>query len=111
MVASDSVTMRRTGTPAALSTDVAFLGGWLEQTSGFTERARLATVGIAMSLVMPSESVWRRAAFDMQTPLAGALPFSPFASVSIPSHMIGYAGFYSLLALAIALYHFRQRDL
>lgn len=91
---------------------LAFLGGWLEQTSGFTESARLATVGIAMSLVMPSESVWRRAAFDMQTPLAGSLPFSPFASLSIPSHtMIGYAGVYSLAALAIALYHFRHSDL
>jgi len=56
--------------------------------------------------------VWRRAAFEMQTPLAGSLPFSPFANVSVPSPvMIGYAGFYLLVALIIAIYHFQQRDL
>lgn len=91
---------------------LAFMGGWLEQMSGFTESARLATVGIVTSLIMPSEAIWRKAAFDMQTPLAGALPFSPFANVSIPSAtMIGYAGFYMFIALAIAVYHFQQRDL
>lgn len=91
---------------------LAFMGGWLEQMSGFTESARLTSVGIITSLIMPSESIWRRAAFDMQTPLAGSLPFSPFANISIPSlTMIGYAGFYALTALAIALYHFHVRDL
>lgn len=91
---------------------LAFMGGWLEQMSGFTESARLVSVGIATSLIMPSESIWRRAAFDMQTPLTGSLPFSPFANVSIPSlTMIGYAAFYGLVALAIALYHFHARDL
>jgi Cu-processing system permease protein len=91
---------------------LAFMGGWLEQMSGFTQSARLVTLGIAVSLIMPSESLWRRAAFDMQTPLAGALPFSPFANVSIPSRtMIDYGVFYLLVALAIAIYHFELRDL
>ncbi len=91
---------------------LAFMGGWLEQMSGFTSSARLIDLGIVTSLIMPSESIWRRAAFDMQTPLAGALPFSPFANVSIPSGtMIGYAAFYLLVALAVALYHFHERDL
>jgi ABC-2 type transport system permease protein len=91
---------------------LAFMGGWLEQMSGFTESARLVLVGVVVSLIMPSESIWRRAAFDMQTPLAGSLPFSPFANVSIPSPtMIGYAGFYLAVALVIAVYHFHLRDL
>jgi len=91
---------------------LAFMGGWLEQMSGFTESARLVALGIVCSLIMPSESVLRRAAFEMQTPLAGSLPFSPFANVSVPSPvMIGYAGFYLLVALIIAIYHFQQRDL
>lgn len=91
---------------------LAFMGGWLEQMSGFTESARLVALGIISSLIMPSESVWRRAAFEMQSPLAGSLPFSPFADVSIPSPtMIGYAVAYLLVALAIAIYHFQQRDL
>lgn len=91
---------------------VAFLGGWLEQMSGFTESARLVTLGIVSSLIMPSEAVWRRAAFEMQSPLAGSLQFTPFANVSVPSWtMIGYAGFYLVVALAIAVYHFHARDL
>lgn len=91
---------------------LAFMGGWLEQMSGFTESARLVAVGVTTSLIMPSEAIWRRAAFEMQTPLAGSLPFSPFANVSIPSAtMIGYAGFYLLVALLVAMYHFQVRDL
>ncbi|HVB55928.1 MAG TPA: ABC transporter permease subunit [Candidatus Acidoferrales bacterium] len=90
----------------------AFMGGWLEQMSGFTESGRLVAVGIVSSLLMPSEAIWRRAAFEMQAPLAGSLPFSPFANVSIPSMtMIGYAGFYLLISLVIAVYHFHLRDL
>jgi ABC-type transport system involved in multi-copper enzyme maturation permease subunit len=91
---------------------LAFMGGWLEQMSGFTESARLATVGVVSSLIMPSEAIWRRAEFDMQTPLASALPFSPFANVSIPSRlMIVYATIYLLAALMLSLYHFGERDL
>jgi hypothetical protein len=48
----------------------------------------------------------------MQPPLAGALQFSPFANVSVPSAaMVGYAGFYLLVTLALAIYHFQRRDL
>ena len=91
---------------------VAFLGGWLEQMSGFTEGSRLAMVGILTSLIMPSEALWRRAAFEMESPLSGSLQFSPFSDVSIPSGaMVGYACFYLLVALGIAIYHFRERDL
>jgi hypothetical protein len=91
---------------------LAFLGGWLEQMSGFAEGSHLVAVGIVSSLVMPTEAVWRRAAFEMESPLAGSLPSSPFADISVPSlAMIGYAGAFLLGALAIAIYHFQNRDL
>jgi len=92
---------------------LAFLGGWLEQMSGFTDGSRLAMVGIVASLVMPTEAVWRRAAFEMESPLAGSLPrFAIFSDVSLPSlAMIGYACVYLLVALGMATRHFRQRDL
>ncbi len=91
---------------------LAFLGGWLEQMSGFAEGSRLVSVGIVSSLIMPSEAVWRRAAFEMESPLAGSLQFSPFADISVPSlAMIGYACVYLLGALAVAIYHFQNRDL
>ena len=91
---------------------VAFMGGWLEQVSGFSQSVHIVTLGVASSLLMPGESLWRRAAYDMQTQLAGSLSFSPFANVSIPSRLaVGYAGVYLLVVLAIAIYHFQRRDL
>jgi ABC-type transport system involved in multi-copper enzyme maturation permease subunit len=91
---------------------VAFMGGWLEQVSGFSQSADIVTLGVFSSLAMPGESLWRRAAYEMQTPLAGSLSFSPFANVSIPSGVaVGYAGVYLVGALAIAITHFSRRDL
>lgn len=91
---------------------VAFMGGWLEQVSGFSQSAHIVTLGVASSLLMPGESLWRRAAYEMQTPLAGSLSFSPFANVSIPSATaVVYAGAYFCVVLSVALYHFQERDL
>ncbi|HEV2325755.1 MAG TPA: ABC transporter permease [Terracidiphilus sp.] len=91
---------------------LAFMGGWLEQMSGFTESAHLVLLGVISSLIMPSEAIWRRAAYEMQSPVAGSLPFSPFSNISVPSNtMIGYACVYLVVALAAALFHFQSRDL
>jgi len=90
----------------------AFMGGWIEQMSGFTQSSRLVTLGIVSSLIMPTEAIWRRAVFEMQSPLAGSLQFTPFADVSVPSGaMILYAGVFALAALAIAIFRFARRDL
>ncbi len=63
-------------------------------------------------LIMPGESLWRRAAYEMQTPLAGSLSFSPFANVSIPSSTaIVYAAAYLCIVLGVAIWHFNERDL
>jgi Cu-processing system permease protein len=91
---------------------LAFMGGWLEQMSGFTESAHLVLLGVISSLIMPSEAIWRRAAYEMQSPVAGSLPFSPFSNISVPSNsMIGYACFYLVVTLGLALLHFHRRDL
>lgn len=91
---------------------LAFMGGWLEQVSGFSQSAHIVTLGVVTSLIMPGESLWRRAAFEMQTPLAASLSFSPFANVSIPSATaVIYAGVFLVVVLAIAIYHFQNRDL
>jgi ABC-type transport system involved in multi-copper enzyme maturation permease subunit len=91
---------------------LAFMGGWLEQVSGFSLSPQVVTVGVVSSLIMPGESLWRRAAFEMQTPLAGSLSFSPFANVSIPSMTaVGYAGVFLIVVLAAGMYRFQKRDL
>jgi ABC-2 type transport system permease protein len=61
---------------------------------------------------MPSEALWRRAAFEMQSPLASAMRISPFSTLSVPSTaMIFYAVIYLTIALVIAIRRFSQRDL
>ena len=91
---------------------VAFMGGWLEQVSGFSQSDKIVTLGEITSLVMPSESLWRRAAFEMQTPLAGSLSFSPFANVSIPSvNALAYAAIFAVVVFALAIRRLAARDL
>jgi ABC-type transport system involved in multi-copper enzyme maturation permease subunit len=91
---------------------VAFMGGWLEQVSGFSQAPQIVTLGVWSSLIAPGESLWRRAAYEMQTPLAGSLSFSPFANVSIPSGLaVAYAGVYFVVVMGIAIAAFNRRDL
>ncbi len=91
---------------------LAFLGGWIEQFALFTNSERVATIGVIASIVMPSEALWRRAAFEMQSPLVGALGFSPFGGGATPSAaMIAYAAVYCLASLALSLRLFGKRDL
>jgi ABC-2 type transport system permease protein len=91
---------------------LAFMGGWLEQVSGFSQSVDIVKVGVITSLIMPGESLWRRAAYEMQTPLAGSLSFSPFANTSIPSAIaIAYAAGFLLVVLATAIRYFGRQDL
>ena len=58
---------------------LAFMGGWLEQMSGFAEGSRLAMVGIVTSLVMPRKrsGAARRSTWNRRWPaLFHSSPFS-----------------------------------
>jgi ABC-type transport system involved in multi-copper enzyme maturation permease subunit len=91
---------------------LAFLGGWIEQFGALTHTQRAVDVGVAASLLIPSESLWRRAAYEMQSPLANSIRATPFSTLSVPSRaMIFYAAIYTVIALAIALRSFGRRDL
>jgi len=91
---------------------LAFIGGWIEQFGSLLHNDTAVKVGIITSLVIPSESLWRRAAFEMQSPISGALGMSPFGTVSVPSLlMVAYAVVYLIAALAAAVRIFEHRDL
>ncbi|MGO9275322.1 MAG: ABC transporter permease [Terriglobia bacterium] len=91
---------------------IAFIGGWIEQAGALTHSPRAVTVGIVASLIMPSETLWRRAVSEMQSPLLGALALSPFSNASVPSlAMVAYAAVYLLAALGLAMRRFGRRDL
>lgn len=95
---------------------IAFIGGWIEQIGSFLPEAatkQTATnVGIITSLILPSEALWRRAAYEVQSPLVASLGFSPFVARSIPSPlMILYAAAFLVIVLAVAIHQFYKRDL
>jgi Cu-processing system permease protein len=91
---------------------LAFIGGWIEQIGAVLNSPTAVQVGILTSLIVPSESLWRRAAFEMQSPLSGLLGISPFGATSVPSLlMVGYAVVYLLAVLALTVRVFQKRDL
>jgi ABC-type transport system involved in multi-copper enzyme maturation permease subunit len=91
---------------------IAFLGGWVEQLGSFAGNATAVQVGIVSSLIIPSEALWKRAAYEMTSPLVRLIGFSPFSSSSVPSDlMVVYAGVYLILSLMVALWSFERRDL
>lgn len=90
---------------------LAFIGGWVEQFGAIFQNDTAVKVGIITSLIIPSETLWKRAVFEMQAPLTGSFS-SPFATTSVPSPlMVGYAFLYLIVILLIAVRIFRTRDL
>jgi len=91
---------------------LSFIGGWIEQIGAAIHNPTAVKIGIITSLIIPSESLWRRAAFEMQTPLAGVLGVSPFGATSVPSAlMVVYAGLYLVATLILSIRIFQKRDL
>ncbi len=91
---------------------VAFIGGWIEQFGSLLRNQTAINIGVLSSLIMPSEALWKRAAYEMQSPLVAALGFSPFTSNTVPSPlMLAYAGLYLLVVLYLAVLFFSRRDL
>jgi Cu-processing system permease protein len=67
---------------------------------------------VVATLLMPSEALWRRAAFEMQFPLANVMHFTPFSVLSVPSMaVVSYVALYLAIALAVADTRFSRRDL
>jgi ABC-type transport system involved in multi-copper enzyme maturation permease subunit len=91
---------------------IAFVGGWIEQVGSMIQNQTAVNVGVVSSLLIPSEALWKRAAFEMQSPLVSALGFSPFTAASMPSQiMVLYGLIYAVLALGLAIRLFTRRDL
>lgn len=92
---------------------VAFVGGWVEQIGALFNSQGAVNIGIISSLIVPSEAVWRRASFEMQSSSGGFLSAGlPFGASSVPSPaMLIYAGVYMAIVLALAIRRFQKRDL
>jgi len=91
---------------------VAFIGGWVEQIGAMTHNTSAQNVGTVASLIMPTESMWQLAAFQMQPRTALELHISPFSSGTQPSPvMVAWAVGWGVAVLLGALATFRRRPL
>ena len=86
---------------------LALLGGWVEQFGSLVGNPTAMDIGIFTSLILPSEALWKYAAYLMSSPVLRALGgMSPFLSSVVPSPlMLGYALVYLLLVFILALTH------
>jgi len=100
------------GVVALMLYGLAFIAGWIEQIGALTRNEAAVNIGIVTSLIMPSEAMWKRAAYLMQPPFLRELGISPFGAASAPSvAMVAYAVVYMVVALALAVRLFERRDL
>jgi Cu-processing system permease protein len=91
---------------------LAFIGGWIEQIGAIFTNQTAVQVGILTSLLFPTEALWRRAIFEMQSPFGAVLQMTPFATLSVPNLlMVMYAVLYLLVALTAAVRVFQNRDM
>lgn len=91
---------------------LAFVGGWIEQFGSLRHVKACVDLGILSSLIMPSDALWRRAAFKFQPPLLGTAGVTPFSGTLVPSNaMVVYAALYALLLMLLAQLLFSRRDL
>jgi ABC-2 type transport system permease protein len=91
---------------------LAFIGGWMEQVGTLVSNATSRYIGIAASLLVPSEALWQLAAHTMQPPIVRDINLTPFSPASVPSPaMVAWAAGYLAAALAGAVLLFRARDL
>lgn len=95
---------------------VAFIGGWIEQIGAFmpdpVTNQTAMNIGVITSLIMPSEALWKRAAFELQSPLLTMTGATPFTARYYPSDaMMIYSIIYLLVVFALSIQRFNQRDL
>jgi ABC-type transport system involved in multi-copper enzyme maturation permease subunit len=95
---------------------LSWLGGIIEFIGGAVPDRAMVNLGIAVSLLMPSDAIWRAASFYVQSPAFTAMAASrspiPFVSVDppTPAFLLWSLG-YGVLALAGAVLAFSRRDL
>jgi ABC-type transport system involved in multi-copper enzyme maturation permease subunit len=92
---------------------IAFVGGWIEQIGAYVNSRTAVNIGILSSLLLPSEALWKRAAYEMRSLVVEMMGFSPFTTAaSLPSPlMLAYAVAYALVSLALTVWSFSRRDL
>jgi ABC-type transport system involved in multi-copper enzyme maturation permease subunit len=96
---------------------VAWLAGIIELIGTQLGNQAMRTAGIIVSLIMPSDALWRGASYYLQSPSLIALGSqgvagNPFAGSAPPTtSLIVWATGYAIVLLAVAARRLRRRDL
>ncbi len=92
---------------------LAFLGGLVEQVGALIRNQAAVNVGIISSLIMPADSLWKKAiAYFQPSDLSNPFELGPFAAITEPSSlMVVYAIIYLIAILLFAVWSFARRDL
>jgi ABC-type transport system involved in multi-copper enzyme maturation permease subunit len=95
---------------------VAWLAGIIEFIGGALSNEAMLNIGTSVSLLIPSDAIWRGASYYIQSPLflagmnAGeGIPFAGTAPPATP--MVAWALLYPLVLLGAAVLTFARRDL
>jgi ABC-type transport system involved in multi-copper enzyme maturation permease subunit len=98
---------------------LSWLAGIIEFVGQLLDNATMRTIGIAVSLVIPTDALWRGASFYLQSPgflamastagPAGAIPFAGNAPPAVP--MLVWSAVYAVILVTAAGRHFSGRDL
>lgn len=102
---------------AAALYGLAWLGGIAELVAALTDNDAVARIGVAVSLLMPSDALWQGASYHLASPLflstAGSVTDSPpFISITPPSTLrMVWAGVHLVATSTLAVQWLRRRDL
>jgi len=105
-----------TGVILFLYFGIAWLGGFIGWIGGIAEKPELTTIGTVVSLVAPSDALWKAASsyavpqgMSMSSVGSSSLPF--LSTLQPSPWFIGWAALLTLAFLALGLRTFSRRDL
>jgi len=95
---------------------IGIIGGIVEQIAWLINSAAMQKIGIAASLIMPADSMYRKIVSLLlkpsENPALAIQQMGPFGSMMEPSiWMVIYAVLYVLVLTAIAVYSFNKKDI
>ncbi|MCL4533534.1 MAG: ABC transporter permease [Bacteroidetes bacterium] len=97
---------------------LAWLAGVIEGLGGLVHNSTMVHIGIAVSLLVPSDALWQAASYYLQSPSilmlasTSASGLFPFGSSAPPAGtMLVYTTIYTLAALGLAVLVFSRRDM
>jgi hypothetical protein len=84
----------------------------VEQIGSLAGLRSARTIGVTVSLLSPPDSLWRLATYELQPPLVRDVGAAIFQTASVPTAlMVWWAGGFTLLTLAWAIWSFARQPL